>query len=288
MEQSNAVFFHNAYINADSTELDRLWSEVAPKTLIKFYPATYKKDGRNHFLEHLRTRSLWLSSPAMFNDPFDSVINFDCRSQVEQWSRAILNLFVDEETAQAIMAMEGAKEALENEKTRFQDEIDRIHRKFENSIYTTCFTEKNNLRSLRMWGHYANSHAGVCAEYSFFDVNNASNFGCIPIKYSDSYEYLITTQNLAENSFNFLKLYTKSSEWQYEREWRVSQQRENYDGNGYSIKFVLPKRVYIGCKADDRLKNDVILECKKHGIELYQMTMRPGSFCLDITKLPTY
>ena len=285
MELFEAERFHNAYIKADEQELDRLWKEVAPKELLKFYPATYKADGRNHFLEHLQNQTLWLSSPSLFNDPLDSVINFDCRSQVEQWSRELLALFAGAQTSQEIMAMPGAMDVLEKEKDKFQNEIGLIHRNVEESIYTTCFTEKENLSSLRMWGHYANSHAGVCAEYSFVDVNNACSFGCIPVRYTNSYEYRIWANSVEEQVSNFLKLYVKATEWQYEKEWRVSQKRENFRENGYNVKFYLPKRVYIGCKADDRLKEDVIRNCTKLGIELYQMKIRPGSFCLDAIKI---
>ena len=84
---------------------------------------------------------------------------------------------------------------------------------------------------------------------------------------------------------NFMKLFTKAKEWQYEKEWRVSQKREDYSGAGYNIIFVQPKRVYLGCNISARLKNDVINLCNNRGIELYQMVMRPGSFCLDIREL---
>ena len=134
-------------------------------------------------------------------------------------------------------------------------------------------------------GHYANSHKGVCAEYEFCDVNQSTPFTCIPVKYTDSYEFLIDPKNVAEDVFNFMKLYTKSAEWQYEKEWRVSQKRENFIGDGYNIKFALPKRIYLGCKASNRLEKGVIKKCAELGIELYQMTMRPGSFCLDAIKL---
>ena len=78
MEDFKIQMFHDAYIKADSTELDRLWNEEAPSSFIKFYPARY--DGEiNYFLDNLRSDKLWLSSPRCFNDPFDSVINFDYR-----------------------------------------------------------------------------------------------------------------------------------------------------------------------------------------------------------------
>ena len=92
MEQSKIVLFHNAYINGAKKELDRLWEKEAPTTVIKFYPARYEVDSeqkeRNYFLEHLRDKSLWLSSPSLFNDPFDSIINFDYYNEAAKVSEA--------------------------------------------------------------------------------------------------------------------------------------------------------------------------------------------------------
>ena len=282
MEQSNVVCFHNAYINADEKELDRLWKEVAPQRLIKFFPAKYADDGTNRFLKHLTTKKLCLSSPVVFNDPFDSVINFDYRTRADQISKELLVNLVGERIAQEIMGMNGAQEKIEKAIDSFHSTMGHIDKQTEQSIYTTCFSEKDNLYSLRMWGHYANSHTGVCAEYTFYDVNQSSPFGCIPIKYTDDYEYLINPKNKAEDVFNFLKLYTKAAEWQYEKEWRVSQKRENYDGLRFEVDFVQPCKIYLGCKADERLKKDIMQLCENQEIEVYQMKMRPGSFFLDV------
>lgn len=285
MEQSNVVHFHNAFINADEKELDRLWEEVAPQRLIKFFPAKYADDGTNHFLKHLTTKELWLSSPMLFNDPFDSVINFDYRSEVEQLVESRLVLYMGEGKTKEIMKTSFVSELLASMADQLERSVGRSHKQLEESMYTTCFSEKENLYSLRMWGHYANSHKGVCAEYEFCDVNQSTPFTCIPVKYTDSYEYLIDPQDVAEQVRDFLKLYTKSKEWQYEKEWRVSQIRENYKAEGYAINFVYPRKIYLGCKTDERLKNDILRLCENQEIELYQMKMQPGSFCIDIEKL---
>ena len=285
MEQSNAVFFHKAYINANQKELDRLWKDEAPKSFIKFYPAKYEPDGTNYFFEHLLNKTLWLSSPALFNDPFDSLINFDYRNFAEQTSKNIILPLVGEEEAQKIIATENVCSILEALTELLQNDMGDAHRYFEESIYTACFSDVDNLKSLRMWAYYANCHAGVCAEYSADDVKYATSFLAIPVKYTDTYEYIIDSRSVNEDVSNYLKLYTKSAEWEYEKEWRVSQKREDFREKGYNIEFVHPKRVYLGCKAGDKLKKDVIQECEKQGIELYQMTMRPGSFCLDAKRI---
>ena len=285
MEQSKAVFFHNAYINADTEELDRLWQEEAPKTFIKFYPAKYEPDGTNYFLEHLLNKTLWLSSPALFNDPFDSLINFDYRNLAEQTSKKIIASLVGNEAAQVIMATDNARTVVEGASNLLQRDIGDIHRYFEESIYTTCFADIDNLKSLRMWAYYANCHTGVCAEYAASDVKQATPFLAIPVKYTDTYEYIIDSKSVNDDVSNYLKFFTKSSEWEYEKEWRVSHKQEYFRGKGYSIEFVQPKKIYLGCRAGDRLKDDVIRAAHDQGIELFQMTKRPGSFCMDAIKI---
>lgn len=280
-----ALKFHNAYIYSNADELERLWMEEAPTTLIKFFPAKYEQNGDNYFLNHLRQGTLWLSSPSKFNDPFDSVINFDSNAQIDIWETEIVNSLVGEATAREILKSGIEKERMENLKSQFQIEIEEIHKRFERGIYATCFSERQNLISLRMWGHYANNHAGICAEYAFEDVNNATPFGCIPIRYVDSYEYLICPQNISESTKNILKIYAKSSEWEYEKEWRICQIRERFSGKGYNISFVKPKRIFLGCNANERLEKDVTEICENTAIELFKMVPRKGSFLLDTVQI---
>ena len=37
-------------------------------------------------------------------------------------------------------------------------------------MYITAFSENN--KSLLMWSHYADSHKGICVEYSFDDLES--------------------------------------------------------------------------------------------------------------------
>lgn len=284
MEDSQIQMFHDAYINADSTELNRLWNEEAPSCFIKFYSARY--DGENNnFLDNLRSDKLWLSSPRCFNDPFDSVINFDYEKHMNQLAYALLEFFVGKKDAETIKGWEPANKSITELAAKYHEELTEQNKKFENNIYVTCFSEKENLFSLRMWGHYAANHTGVCAEYDFTTVNNASPFGCIPIKYTDSYEYLPYTNNVHEASSNFLKLFNKASEWKYEKEWRVAQQVDKEKKNGFNISFSKPKSIYMGCKVSDELKNELIHICKEREIELFQMKMKRNSFTLKFEKV---
>lgn len=285
MEQSKVIEFHNAYIKGNSKELDRLWKEEAPATLIKFYPGKYETDGRNYFLDNLNNRALWLSSPALFNDPFDSVINFNYEKECVAISTNLLQVLVGKETAEEILNSDMGKKTLDRIISEFENKFSDVHKKIEKSMYSTCFSEVENLMSLRMWSYYANNHSGVCVEYEFDKVNKVCEFGCIPIKYTNLYEYFINPNDISEGVCNFIKLYTKSSEWEYEKEWRVSCQIEKDKWPGFNIPFSFPQKIYFGCRAKEKLKNDVLALCENEKVEIYQMKLKPGSFFLDYDRM---
>ena len=62
MEEQIIQRFHDAYIKADSKELDALWENSAPKSVVKFFPAKYTEQGVNYFCEGISKKTLWLWS----------------------------------------------------------------------------------------------------------------------------------------------------------------------------------------------------------------------------------
>ena len=112
MDEKSARMFHDAYIFANEPELDRLWKQVAPKRLIKFFPAQYLSDGTNYALDCITNQKLWMSSPKQFNDPFDCVVNVDYEHEALEISRSILEFFAGETEACKMLNSHLGKEAL--------------------------------------------------------------------------------------------------------------------------------------------------------------------------------
>lgn len=277
--------FHDAYIMGNQKELDRLWREEAPSTLIKFYPAKYEHNGVNYFLEHLENRTIWLSSPMMFNDPFDCVYNCDYAYEVEQIGAHVLYTLAGRDEAERIISSEFWQQRFEPVATNFKSSMYGIHKKNERNKYITCFSDPENVFSKIMWAHYANSHSGVCAEYTYGSVNNICEFGCIPIKYTDHYDRRVNATTTEEGTAEFLKLiYNKATEWEYEKEWRVVKESDNDERLGFNVDFNLPKNIYLGCKISHKLKKDILDFCYGKGIGVFQMKVKPGSFCLEFER----
>ena len=276
--------FHDAYISSNESELDRLWKQVAPKRLIKFFPAQYLPDGTNYALDCIMNQKLWMSSPKQFNDPFDCVVNVDYEYEALKISRSILEFLVGETETNEILHSSLGKETLRKAYDVLQTGMSAVDRRIEQDIFVSCFSEQDNVHSLCMWSHYANNHKGICAEYDFTDVNSACTFGCIPVIYTNAY---FLQQNYAENGVRRILdlVYTKALEWQNEKEWRLSAIEERVDHIGYKTEFCLPKCIYLGCKAEEHLKAEMHSYCVDKGITLYQMKLHPGSYTLDVDRI---
>ena len=279
MEEKTVCEFHEAYIKADRKKLEALWKERTPSTLLKFHAGRYEPTGVNCLLDSISDKTLWLSSPRFFNDPFDCVINVDYYSEAERIRRNYFKDFLgDDDLVEYLLSFDSNEDGLLKIAESLKELNEDKNSYLENSIYVSCFSEFDNLKSIRMWAHYANNHSGVCLEYDFDDVKNASPFGCIPVRYTDDYNYLVDANDVSQNVANYLKFFTKAKEWAHEREWRVAQKNETLNMNGYKVSFDLPVSIYLGCKISDKLKEDIISICKDKGISLYQMKMKPGSF----------
>ncbi len=284
MQEQIIQKFHDAYIKADSRELDKLWKNHTPESLVKFYSAKYTEQGVNYFCESISNKSLWLSSPRFFNDPFDCFINFDYTSEIktkiETLFQPILNQCTPKKPGNEVLFQKKLSECY----LYYNEEMNNSIRRLESQMFIACFSEKESIYSSRMWGHYADNHAGVCAEYDWENVKDASPFGCLPIKYTDSYEYFPEPKNKAEETVDFLKFFTKAKEWKYEKEWRVAQMLD-CRGDGFNVPLALPKKVYLGCNVSSKLRRDVINICFLQNIEVYQMRMKPNSYLLVCEKI---
>lgn len=275
---------HDAYIYTDTEKLDSIWNSLHDTNLIKFYQAQYSENGENYALDGIKNKTLWLSSPFNFNDPFDCILNFDYTNEVVSVCKGISERLYGVEFTEEFLRYPSIDKKL-------SELIEQMNGRVSNimpipNIYVSCFSEIDNLHSLRMWAHYANNHTGFCAEYDFDTLNQSVPFGCIPVKYTKDFSREIHANSIEASTKNFLKMvFNKSDEWSYEKEWRLAQEIEGVSNDGVNIDFALPKKIYLGCKSCVTLKEELFYICKYNQIELYQMYIQPGTFSLYEKKI---
>jgi hypothetical protein len=178
-----------------------------PSHLYKYQRVT------SYSLKSLADGTVWLSSPASFNDPFDCAINLDLKKLSESLAHAIglitQNTGIDDSLKEPSAADEIAY-------TQLRDGLQAHMQK----IGVLCLSDTPN--EILMWSHYAEYHKGFCIEY-YVDETSPLKDMAKPVTYTDVYPSL-SLKNLpgdAKENFIDVCVYTKAKQWSYEREWRA-------------------------------------------------------------------
>lgn len=279
MNNSQRHSLHEAYILDDMKKVASM-VHYFPKSLIKFYNGSYVNEN-NFYLDALKKQELWLSSPYYFNDPFDCVINVNFEEIAREVFLKKVHSFFNEEAAENFLNMVDEKTeslSLKMGSKKYKENVGKI----TDRIFVACFSEPCNLKSLRMWGHYANSHKGFCLEYDIIDICKCWEDGVLPVLYSNKY-YIQQRGKTGQDirRFKTTFAFTKAYEWNYEKEWRLLAIEEKAAGKaGFLSPFVTPIRAYLGCRIEEKLKDELIVICKQLGINVYELYMETNSYNL--------
>ncbi len=270
----------------------------------------YKYFSRTWGLAALQTRLLRFTQPAAFNDPFEFSPVFAALATKEQLADHIEEALQSEQVAhipafgQAIPApglrdlfraeLKARAEALI---TAQQAEIlakvrEELARTMNSNSGLLCLSEVRD--SLLMWGHYTDCHQGLVigfdSKHAFFSTRRGPNdeFGYLrQVVYKCRRPNVVLLQSDGADFFQ-----TKSSEWAYEREWRImrhlAEETKRVDGTPYpACLFEFPadavKEVIVGMRADAVLVGQVhSLMSGFPGAALYTASAHPTEYKLVI------
>lgn len=320
--------FYNTIIN-EYMEKD-LWLEnlSAIKTLVKEITPTkvfrYRKIS-DFALSDFDKDILSLSPAEFFNDPYDSLIrikkeNFNniiansinpenLNNNINNFLNVINNLEIDPQLKENLIIflqklqttpIEEIQEVVNNNK----DFIDNLYQASKEIAFRylktvpkiACFSE--DIESILMWSHYADSHKGFALEYNLknyigecdicgknCDKSHYEMF--YPVRYSNerfdvtqlltyiaNYEIFHSQTNKPiipiDDQFIVQKaLLNKSTDWSYEKEWRLMSLGRTQELRKYlSLK---PTAIYLGVEISDINKKILMTLAKEKNIKTYQM-----------------
>tara|TARA_R110000868_G_scaffold110955_1_gene299961 strand:+ start:303 stop:1070 length:768 start_codon:yes stop_codon:yes gene_type:complete len=219
-----------------------------------------------------------------FNDPFDSKHAYDFGGT----DKEVRDYFDDilKRSAPSMTRSERRK-WIATMASRSRLKTDEVHESLHNAQTTLLpqigiFSLTKNPNNILMWSHYANSHEGFCLE---FTEANAFIARSQEIRYSDTYPVINPIQQSDKDRL-FRALLTKSSHWEYEKEWRIL----DYE-NGPGIKHFPPEilhGVIFGCRMTEQNKGRIRGWCERRAqpVKFYQAKERLREYALDI--IPIY
>lgn len=188
---------------------------------------------RERLRTFLRDRTIYCSNPANFNDPWDCKPHFNTElleQPVEhqrhvQWAVDICRQYNPMMSAEDINHME-AKLLSDPQflaATLNQTSKD-MRTAFSAQYRVYCLGP--DVGNLLMWSHYADSHKGICLEFS-----TRNEVMCCPLRIKYFNEFPIMRLYSTDEAETLLPLLTKANVWEYEDEYRIiAQEQSNATG----------------------------------------------------------
>lgn len=176
-------------------------------------------------LHFLINRKIWFSNPEYFNDPFDCKYQFKTdtdKAEFENYARKH-----NPERLEELMSFINDDDE--------KEVYNKIVAKLTYDVYEElkkagvfCLSEHNN--NILLWSHYADAHKGFCIEFErckdrdndLGDYRTTRRVEYIPRDYEK-----VTVLN--EKSWD-MKFFTKALDWEYEREWRLINEKSEETG----------------------------------------------------------
>ena len=225
-----------------------------------------KKRTEDIFLKN----ELYFSSPSNFNDPFDCLVHLDfSKVKKEEFWQFFYAAHLKRTTLTEQKIREKFEKAykLDNKQEIFTASI---QDSFDNcGVYS--LSSKNN--NILMWSHYSNGHRGYCFELDGIELEPQR------VKYRKQYPKfdLFNGKNLLR-----LLLFTKSTHWKYEREWRYfSKKHGTINIHNNSIKSVI-----LGSQMDDKNRKSLldIIDKSKHSPDIFEAVINKDVYSISVKK----
>ena len=259
LEEKTFQWFNSSISDKDYNSLSMSYLAHRNYRLYKYQSPLASLDTLSRFFEHLKTNTLSLSAPSVFNDPFDCQFSYPPA--------------FGEETFGEVYTL-----------------IDSVFR-------IGSLTEQPD--NLLMWAHYAGAYRGVCIEYDLSNFSEEhTKCYLIPVSYQTARPSLpkkLLTPSHQEPTDEDLKklseaLFIKSECWQYEFEWRLLKAIDGESANSKYLKFEMPpiKKVYLGARFRNSITEsnwiyDTLCEiCKAKDIEIIETHLNTELYKVDI------
>lgn len=215
-----------------------------PERFYHYRGADGPNDERN--LRDLLVHSkLYLRAPADFNDPFECRFKFGALADTAPLYDHLLQAANAQGATPAELA-ELPNGLLRMDRATLEAAAIRSTEAHLQNVGIFCFCESD--RDVLMWGHYGQSHRGVCVELDV--TEGVRTFGiCQKVRY----EGPMPTVNYPSPGLEIIQpMLRKTERWGYEQEWRIaipSGAHQHIDFPPSAVKSVM-----YGCAADGKAK----------------------------------
>ncbi len=172
---------------------------------------------------------------------------------------------------------------------QYMEDIFRQSTELNNDGSLRCFCLTENDMSTLMWAHYGDSYKGCMLGFQHIDELSTPFASAEKVQYSDetpiigsAVDFYLYGPNKKQNKDTRLAIYyTKSEDWEYEKEWRVIYKPKVIDDKPYTDFKFYPLElasITFGLKLDRKNKHQILslITSNYSHCELYELKMIKG------------
>lgn len=291
----------------DWSNARRLRDENLPTSLYKYRAPT------DLALQNLSRGMIWCASPNTLNDPYDCSLLVPPKEVFRQIVRKLQSGAAQEGfscddyermSKSDDPVEEGLQIVREREPTIPEEAcsivraelnhlfggIGRILNSSLSSSFAMCSFSAQH-KSLVMWSHYAESHAGFCVEYAFraLKPDDYRRQNLFPVVYHQERFNLLKETSLFPldrpavdgiGNIMILSALRKSTDWAYEDEWRLVTVNSD-DAQGHEFPAPSPVRILLGAKMTSAYRSNLLAVAERLGVPCFQGTLGEHSFLME-------
>lgn len=185
----------------------------------------YSNWNNEHTKENLKHNHLFFNIVTNFNEPFDTYPCYQIASRKKYNTQQ--KKYLQQEKGYTKRKAQIASTLMSNRTILNTAIISMRHHKDISRYGITCFSEDDS--NMLMWSHYANNHSGICLGFDipidnlslFFNNVFSSNIKLLKINYTSHRPTLLLLEKDLKYEDILPIFRDKSSDWQYEKEYRV-------------------------------------------------------------------
>jgi hypothetical protein len=244
-------------------------------------------DVHNSVERAICANELFFPHPLLFNDPFDCRPAYSFEASDAEWRAYLKPQFQRRTPLLSESAIDQqVEQGLKNlHRTIFPvDQQESLKSKFEQQLRSTgVFSLSARNDHILLWSHYASSHQGVCLGFAHSTAE--AFFGrALEVNYELERPVVNPIRESALERFKKTIL-TKSSMWDYEKEWRVIEY-----GNGpgiYKFQPELLRFIILGAAISNDHKNKILewVSRRKTKLQVLQASFDRLEFKINLTEV---
>lgn len=275
-------------VNISMKDLSIFVNKHLPKYLYKY------RRFNSYWKDTLFEGLLFFADSLSINDPFDCHMYIDTKKYID---------FMNDFASKYVFPDTSLSKIEKIYNTRISDNLNRMYNEIRKDTLLTCFSEEVN--SILMWSHYADSHKGFCIEYDTEKIDMEYRRFLYPVIYQkEVYDYTDIAIMRDESYIKYMNIFKilgvktnyelkdvinniwipmliKAEEWKYEKEWRIVVPSAIFGLNEHLINFGdAINSVYLGVWCDENSieAKEIIKWAKNMNTKVYKMEREPGKY----------